>query len=482
MTATCTYTMVLKNTQPAMTKQNINTEMNKLKKTKIAKKTIFGISGFICLPESNLPRIVIIGGGFGGLALVEKLKNKDVQVVLLDKNNFHQFQPLFYQVATSALEPDSIAFPFRKQISGYKNVSFRLANVKEIQPAANTLITDKGSLTYDYLVLATGTETNFFGLENVERNCLGMKDIRDSLNIRHMMLQNLEQAAITCDDEERAALTNFVIVGGGPAGVEMAGALAEFCKFILPKDYPEYPASMMHIYLVEASGELLLTMSKKASLNTLKYLKRLGVKVLLNESVIDYDGKVVQTKSGNNLVARNLIWTAGVKGHFPSGIDKEHITNGNRLKTDAYLKVEGYNNIYAIGDIASLISKDTPKGHPQVAQVAIQQGKHLAMTLMNQITEKPSTPFKYKDKGSLATVGKRRAVADLGTFKFAGYFAWLLWSIVHLMSISGFRNKLMVGFNWTVSYFTYEKSNRLIIRNFKPNSSYNTKKTIKNEK
>ena len=300
-----------------------------------------------------------------------------------------------------------------------------------------------------------------------------MKDIRDSLNIRHMTLQNLEQAAITCDDNERDALTNFVIVGGGPAGVEMAGALAEFCKYILPKDYPEYPASIMKIYLVEASQELLGTMSDKASIKTLKYLKKLGVEVLLNESVTDYNGRTVTTKSGKEILARNLIWTAGVKGQFPKGIEEKHVVRGNRLKTDSYLKVEGYENIFAIGDIAAMITEDMPKGHPQVAQTAIQQGKYIGNSILNIIKDKSYKSFKYKDKGSLATVGKRRAVADLGKFKFAGYFAWLLWSIVHLMSISGFRNRLMVGFNWAVSYFTYEKSNRVIIRNFKSKSLVN---------
>lgn len=289
-----------------------------------------------------------------------------------------------------------------------------------------------------------------------------------------MMLQNLEQAAITCDDEERDALTNFVIVGGGPAGVEMAGALAEFCKYILPKDYPEYPSSIMNIYLVEAMDEVLSAMSDKASSKTLTYLENLNVKVLLKESVSNYDGRIVQTKSGKTILAKNLIWTAGVKGDFPKGIDERHVVKGNRLKTDAYLKVDGQENIYAIGDIAALISEETPKGHPQVAQAAIQQGKYLACTLMGIINDKPIGLFSYKDKGSLATVGKRKAVADLGKLKFAGYFAWLLWSVVHLLSISGFRNKLLVGFNWAVSYFSYEKSNRVIIRNFKLNNTAKT--------
>ena len=440
------------------------------------KESACKVTDEICLPDSNLPRVIIIGGGFAGLALVEKLKHKEVQVVLFDKNNFHQFQPLFYQVATSALEPDSIVFPFRKQISGYKNVLFRLAEVEEIQPSTNTIITNKGRVHFDYLVLATGTTTNFFGMDNVESHSLGMKNIRDSLNIRHMMLQNLEQAAITCDDKERDALTNFVIVGGGPAGVEMAGALAEFRKYILPKDYPEYPSSIMNIYLIEAIDELLSTMSDKASSKTLEYLKDLEVKVLLNESVSNYDGSQVVTNCDKIILTKNLIWTAGVKGQFPKGIDKKHVVKGNRLKTDSFLMVEGYDNIFAIGDIAAVITEETPKGHPQVAQTAIQQGKYLGNILLKIIKNEGVNPFEYKDKGSLATVGKRRAVADLGKFKFAGYFAWLLWSVVHLLSISGFRNRLMVGFNWAVSYFTYEKSNRLIIRNFKPKPSVNNTK------
>ena len=421
----------------------------------------------ICLPKTALPRIVIIGGGFAGLSLIKGLKNKEVQVVLIDKNNFHQFQPLLYQVATSGLEPDSIAFPYRKQISRYKNVIFRMAEVDEIDVSTKTVKTNKGSLIYDYLVLATGTTTNFFGMKNVEKHGLGMKNIRDSLNIRHQMLQNLEQAAITCNDKERDALTNFVIVGGGPAGVEMAGALAEFCKYILPKDYPEYPSSLMKIYLVEGSEKLIASMSDKASFKTLKYLKDINVEVLLNEIVVDYDGEIVKTKSGKQLLARNLIWTAGVKGQLPEGIDENYLVVGNRLKVNQYLQVTALQNVFAIGDIAAVITKQTPKGHPQVAQPAIQQGKIVAINILKSISKKPLKPFLYKDKGSLATVGKRRAVADIGKFKFAGYFAWLLWSLVHLMSISGFRNKLLVGLNWTVSYFSYEKSNRLIIRNYK---------------
>ncbi len=425
----------------------------------------------VCLPVSEFPRVVIIGGGFAGLAMVEGLKKHDVQVVLLDKNNFHQFQPLLYQVATSGLEPDSILSPFRKQIAGYKNVVFRLAEVEEIQSETNTIITDKGNLTYDYLVFATGTATNFFGMEKLEKYSLGMKDIRDSLNIRHMMLQNLEQAAITCNAEERDALTNFVIVGGGPAGVEMAGALSEFCKYIIPKDFPEYPSSIMKIYLIEATNRILSVMSDKASNMTLTYLKALNVEVLLEEVVTDYDGLKVSTKSGKEIFAKNLIWTAGVKGQFPKGIGVESVARGNRIRTNENMKIIGHENLFAIGDIAAVITDESPDGYPQVAQPAIQQGKYLAHTLMNIIKQKPLVNFKYKDKGSVATIGKHKAVADIGRLKFTGYSAWLLWSIVHIMSISGFRNKLLVAINWAISYFNYEKSNRLIIRKFKNNKS-----------
>ncbi|WP_456420429.1 NAD(P)/FAD-dependent oxidoreductase [Lutibacter sp.] len=421
----------------------------------------------MCLPDSKFPRVVIIGGGFAGLSLIKGLKNKAVQIVLLDKNNYHQFQPLLYQVATSGLEPDSIAFPYRKQISRYKNVSFRLAEVIEINTNNNLIKTNKGSLTYDYLVFATGTTTNFYGNKKIELHSLGMKNIQDSLNIRHQMLQNLEQAAITCNERERDALTNFVIVGGGHAGVEMAGALAEFKKYILPKDYPEYPSSIMKIYLVESSDRLITAMSTTASEKTLEYLKELDVEVLLKEIVTDYDGELVTTKTGKQLLAKNLIWTAGIKGQIPNGIDQKHFVGGNRLSVNEHLQVEGLNNVFALGDIAAVITNKTPKGHPQVAQPAIQQGKILANNILNTINNKSLISFKYKDKGSLATVGKRKAVADLGRLQFGGYLAWLLWSFVHLMSISGFRNKLLVGINWIISYFSYEKSNRLIIRTYK---------------
>tara|TARA_R110002096_G_scaffold4954_8_gene23199 strand:- start:115 stop:1437 length:1323 start_codon:yes stop_codon:yes gene_type:complete len=420
----------------------------------------------ICLPDSNLPRVVVIGGGFAGISLVKKLKNKPVQVVVLDKNNFHQFQPLLYQVATSGIEPDSIVFPLRKLFKRYKNVVFRMAIVNEIQSEENTIITDIGAVEYDYLVIATGSDTNFFGLKDVQQHSVGMKTIQEALDIRSLILQNLEKAVVTCDEAERNALTNFAIIGGGPAGVETAGAIAEFKKYILPKDYPELDASMMSIYLIEAGDELLKAMSDKSSENAIKFLSKMGVEIQLNTVVQSYDGLYIKTDKEVLLQARTVIWTAGVKGNVPTGIRKENIARGNRILVDDYCRIKGHKNIYAVGDIAAMVSDEYPSGHPMVAQVAIQQGKQLANNILFQLQGKERKAFTYKDKGSLATIGKRKAVADLGKLRFGGYFAWLLWSVVHLLSISGFRNKLLVAMNWAWSYFTYDKGNRLIIRKY----------------
>lgn len=421
----------------------------------------------ICIPNSNLPRVVVIGGGFAGVSLIKKLKKVPVQVVLLDKNNFHQFQPLLYQVATSAIEPDNIVFPLRKLFKGYPNVVFRMANATKVYSENNIVVTDIGAVEYDYLIIAAGSATNFFGMLDVQKNSIGMKNIQEAIDIRSLMLQHLEKAVTTCDEYEGDALTNIAVVGGGPAGVETAGALAEFKKYIIPKDYPELDLEMVSIYLIEASDELLLSMTDKSSENALSYLRKMGVNVLLNTVVKSYDGLEVETNQEDTLYAKTVIWTAGVAGNVPDGISKESRTKGNRILVDNYSRVKGFSNIYAIGDVAAMHSETYPTGHPMVAQVAIQQGVQLADNISLQLTNKEQRPFLYVDKGSLATVGKRKAVADLRRFNLGGFIAWLLWSVVHLMSISGFRNKLLVGLNWAWSYFTHEKGNRLIIRKYK---------------
>src|SRR5690554_5473544 len=379
--------------------------------------------GKIRLPETDLPRVVVIGGGFAGLTFVKKLKNKAVQVVMVDRNNFHQFQPLLYQVATSGIVPDSIVFPFRKQFKKYKNVYFRMGEVLKIETEKKKVISDIGDVNYDHLVIATGSDTNFFGMKNVQANSLGMKSIQEALNIRSLILQRFEKAVVTSDDNIRDALTNFAVVGGGPAGVETVGAIAEFKKYILPKDYPDLDTSMMSIYLIESNNRLLKGMSDQSSEKSLRYLKELGVNVHLNTRVTSYDGLIIETKTDKEFRAKSVIWTAGVKGSVPDGISEQSFAGGNRLLVNQYSEVKGCTNIYAIGDIAAMISDEYPYGHPMVAQVAIQQGRLLAKNLLSQLEGKPLKKFSYNDKGSLATIGKRKAVADIGKFKFGGYFA-----------------------------------------------------------
>lgn len=424
----------------------------------------------LCLPNNNLPKIVVIGGGFAGLNFIKKLQNKPIQVVLIDQNNYHQFQPLLYQVAISGLEPDAIVSPMRKLIKSCSNILYRMAKVEHIDTESNKIFTNIGYLFYDYLVIATGSKTNFYHAENIKKYSIGLKNINDAINIRSWMLQNLEKAVDGCNIEEKDALTNFVIVGGGPAGVEMAGALAEFKKYLLRNDYPEIEYHLMKIYLVQSANRILPAMSVKSSNHALKTLKNLGITVLLNSRVIDYDGDLVTIKSedeNNNIKAKTLIWTAGVKGNLISGLDFDICRVGNRLKVNSYNQVEGYQNIFAIGDIAAMISDEFPKGHPMVAQVAIQQGVFLAENILNFIkTNQFKSEFEYQDKGSMATIGKKDAVADLKYTYLDGKFGWLLWSVIHLISITSFKNKLKVGFNWMLKYFSYEKANQLIIRKY----------------
>ena len=421
----------------------------------------------ICLPNSSLPRIVVIGAGFAGINLIKQLRNKVVEIVLLDKNNFHQFQPLLYQVAIAGLEPDSIVTPVRKLFQRYPRFYFRMAEVIKIEPEKRRVVTDIGWVAYDYLVIATGSHSNYYGLKKLENHSVGLKDIRDALNIRSWVLQNLERAVITCDRAEKDALTNFVIVGGGPAGVELAGSLAEFKKYLLHKDYPEMAREWMKIYLIEAGNRLLPAMSEQSSTYALRVLKQLEVEVMLDTPVKDYDGLKVSLASGESLFARALVWTAGVKAGFPQGLLNVELQKGGRIKVDQYNRIEGYERIFAIGDVAAMCVEKYPYGHPMLAPVAIQQGRLLAKNLLALIERRTFLrPFVYRDKGSMATIGKNRAVAEIGKIKLKGWIAWLLWSTVHLFSITGFKNRLMVGVNWMMRYLTYEKANRLIIRQF----------------
>jgi len=420
------------------------------------------------IPESELPRIVIIGGGFAGVNLAKSLANKNVQVVLLDKHNYHTFQPLLYQVSSAGLEPDSIAYPLRKILKNHRNSYFRLAQVNNIDPEKNHVITDIGILHFDYLVIATGTKTNFFGNKSIEANSMAMKHVDQALDIRSLILQNFEKAAIAGSKKERRAYLNFVIVGGGPTGVELAGAIAELKNHILPRDYHDLNASDMRIKLLEGSPRVLSSMSEQASKRAKQFLNALGVKVYCNTYVTDYDGTNVITNSDLELQSETLIWAAGVTGNPVKGINNELLVGmGNRYKVNRYNQVEGYNNIFALGDIALMETEAYPLGHPQVAQPAIQQGKLLGKNLIKLMDDKPLKPFVYKDKGSMATIGRNKAVVDLKNFKFAGLFAWLVWMFIHLMALVGFRNRVIVFFNWTYNYMNFDKAARLIIRPFK---------------
>lgn len=417
------------------------------------------------IPETNLPRIVIIGGGFGGLNLAKTLKNAEAQVVLIDKHNYHTFQPLLYQVATAGLEPDSIAYPIRKIFKKQKNFFFRVAEVQNIQTNSNTLETSIGNIEYDHLVIATGSKSNYFGNDVIERLSMPMKFVPQALNLRSLILQNFEAALLTNDLEERKSLMNYVIVGAGPTGTELAGALAELKRHVLPKDYPDLDLRQMSIHIIEASPKVLASMSHEASSKALAFLKKLGVNVWLDTKVENYDGNLVQT-SKKDLNSKTLIWAAGVQGFSPNGISAESI-KGGRIKTDEYNKVIGYNNIYAIGDVALMASDENPRGYPMLAQPAIQQGKNLALNFKRSFKNKKLKPFVYKDLGSMATIGRNLAVADLPNIKLQGFIAWLIWMFVHLMALVGFRNKVIALFNWVWGYVRYDRGVRLIIRPYK---------------
>jgi NADH dehydrogenase len=423
------------------------------------------------IPQSSNPRIVIIGGGFAGIALAKKLRNKNLQVVLLDKHNYHNFQPLLYQVATGGLEAGSIAYPIRKIIQEYKDFYFRLTAVNEINTVNQRVIAEIGELHYDYLVIATGSKTNYFGNKEIERNSMAMKTIPQSLNIRSLILENFEQAVLTKDESEKNSLINFVLVGAGPTGVELAGALAEMKKAILQKDYPDLDIAKMQINLIQSGDRILNTMTEKSSADAEKFLNKLGVKIWKNVRVTNYDGKTITTNSDLTFETATVIWTAGVQGAAIRGLDaKSLVEKVERIRVNQFNQVVGYDNIFALGDIASMECNKYPQGHPMMAQPALQQGKLLGENLVNLINKKAMKPFEYNDKGSMATIGRNLAVVDLPHYHFSGVFAWFVWMFVHLFSLIGFKNKAVVFLNWVYNYIRFDREGRLIIRPFKKKS------------
>ncbi len=425
-------------------------------------------------------KIIILGGGFAGLKLANNLSNKEgIEILLIDRNNYHQFQPLFYQVATSGLDASNISFPLRKAFQGSKNITFRLAEVSEIKTTTNKVLTDIGEFDYDVLVIATGADTNFFGNEQLKDACFPMKSTVEAIQLRHRLIQNLEDALMAKNAVELQKMMTIVVVGGGPTGVEVSGALAEMRNNILPKDYPELDFKQMKIYLIEGSPKTLGAMSEKSSDQSRKYLEKLGVTVQTGTVVKSYDGDIATLSTGETIGAKIVIWAAGIKGNVPPGIDPSLIVRGNRIKVDRMNKVAGSEHIYALGDLAYMETPKYPHGHPQVANVAINQGKNLAenFLIMQKGSGEKLKEFEYQDKGSMATVGRNLAVVDIPKPKihFGGWLAWVVWMLLHLMLILGVKNKLQIFINWMYKYFTYDQSLRLLYHNFY-RKKYNTPK------
>jgi NADH:ubiquinone reductase (H+-translocating) len=415
-----------------------------------------------------MQRIIILGAGFAGLKLAKELSNNSsYEVLLFDKFNHHQFQPLFYQVATAGLDASNISFPLRKIFQDTPNVSIRLAHVNTIDTASKKITTSIGSFSYDYLVIATGADTNFFGNVEMASNALPMKSTVDALKLRNHLLQNFEKALAINDANEQQAYMNICIVGGGPTGVELSGAIAEMKKYILPKDFPELEFKKMQICLFEGSATTLEVMSEQSQMQSMQYLKELGVTLKTSTKVVSYDGINLVTNSNEVIPTKTVIWAAGVKGNVPNGIDTKLIGRGNRILVDTTCAVLGYDDVFAIGDIALMQCSESPNGHPQVAPVAQQQAALLAYNFIQRTKKNFSLEtFSYNDKGSMATVGRNKAVVDIPNPKLhvGGFMAWLIWMGLHLFLILGVKNKLFIFLNWLYNYFTYDQSLRLMFK------------------
>jgi NADH dehydrogenase len=416
------------------------------------------------IPMTSSPRIVIIGGGFAGIQLAKGFRHLDANVILIDKNNYHTFQPLLYQVATAALEGESIGYPFRKIFHGQHNFFFRMAEVQEIAPDQNKIKTSIGEIEYDYLVIASGSRTNYFGMKDFQEFAMPMKSIPEAAAIRNLVLENMEKALLVKDIDEREALMNVVVIGGGPTGVEMAGSLGELKLHVLPNDYPELDFNRMQIHVVDMEDRPLRAMSEEASQSALECLKKFSVNMWMKTKVVSYDGKVLSLSNGKKILSDTVIWAAGVAGSVLPGIKPELII-GSRFKVDAFNRIEGYKNVFAIGDVACMASEKMPKGHPMVAPVAIQQAKNLAKNFSAILKgQQPKRAFMYKDPGVMATIGRNKAVVDLKWLKFNGFLAWMMWLFVHLMALVGFRNKVVVFVNWASNYFSYDRGLRFIMK------------------
>ncbi len=427
---------------------------------------------------TKTPKIIIIGAGFGGVKMVKSLHKKPVEVLLIDRNNYHNFQPLMYQVATGGLEPGNIGYPVRRIFRKYKNVSFRMAEVLSIDIHKNKISTSIGEMDYDYLVMASGSENNFFNFEPVKHKLLTLKSLPDALQIRNWIFQNLERALAENRKESLEEIMNIAIVGGGPAGIELAGALAEMKKYVIPKEFPELELSRMSLNLYQSGPKLLAAMSEEASEKTLEYLKEMGVNVFLNTRVSDYKNNVIVLEDGSHFITNTVIWTAGVKGSPITGFPEEVILRGNRLSVNEFNQVIGIENVFAIGDVAAHSSTEALNGLPMLAPVAQQQGKHLAKNILRHLKNEPMQPFQYRNKGAMATIGRKKAVVDLPNFNFQGGFAWFVWMFVHVFSLVGFRDKTVTLIDWVVSYFSYDQPLGMILRSgeFKPDP---VKKEIK---
>lgn len=415
------------------------------------------------------PHLIIIGGGFAGLELIKKLNNKPVKVTVLDKNNFFNFQPLMYQVASGGLGPDAIAYPLRKIIGQMPNIAFRMAEVMEIKTESREVVTNIGNFTYDYLCIATGAQTNFFGNAALEKYSMQLKSIPDALNLRSKILQEFEKALSEKNADNIKRILNFVVVGGGPTGVETAGALAEIKKNVLPSDYKELDAGKMQVHLIEAAPRVLAAMSEISSCKAKQFLEELDVKVQLNTSVQAYDAStgVLTLSTGQTLNTDTVIWSAGVKGKTIPGLPPELIVRGNRYAVNACNQVQGFGNIFAIGDIAYMTADAAyPDGHPMVATVAQQQGVLLGRNLLKLMRGQEMKPYVYLNMGSMATIGRHKAVFEILGIRIQGYLAWLGWMFIHLMLLVGFRNRLVVFLNWMWNYFSYQRAIRIITRPF----------------